>query len=110
MLNIEIRKLMPNEAPPMNLLLLADPSSKLVEAYLQRGQCYVAVSGSDVVGEYVLLPTRPETVELVNVAVDEKFQGQGIGKLLIKPETHLVFFTIESSDQMNGAVNSVDDL
>lgn len=35
------------------------------------------------VGVYVLLPTRPETAELVNIAVDEAYQGQGIGKQLV---------------------------
>ncbi len=32
------------------------------------------------VGEYVLIETRPETVELVNVAVRESEHGQGLGK------------------------------
>lgn len=35
------------------------------------------------IGVYVLLPTRPETVELVNVAVVEKQQGKGIEKQLV---------------------------
>jgi ribosomal protein S18 acetylase RimI-like enzyme len=30
-----------------------------------------------------LLPTRPETVELVNIAVSENEQGKGIGKQLV---------------------------
>lgn len=32
---------------------------------------------------YVLLPTRPHTVELVNVAVSEGQQGKGFGKQLV---------------------------
>lgn len=35
------------------------------------------------VGVYALLPTRPETVELVNIAVAENHQGGGMGKLLV---------------------------
>lgn len=31
-----------NENPPMDLLLLADPSVDNVEEYLKRGECYVA--------------------------------------------------------------------
>lgn len=80
---MHIRILDPTEQPPMNLLLLADPSEHLVEEYLKRGQCYVAVLEQRIVGTYVLLPTRPETVELVNVAVEEAWQGNGIGKKLV---------------------------
>lgn len=78
-----IRKLNIDERPPMGLLLLADPSRKIVEEYLQRGQCFVAESNDQVIGCYVLLETRPETVELVNIAVEEIFQGKGIGKKLV---------------------------
>ncbi|MED4581334.1 GNAT family N-acetyltransferase [Brevibacillus choshinensis] len=69
--------------PPMELLLLADPSQTLVEGYLKRGSCYVAIAEEMIVGVYVLLPTRPDTIELVNVAVDEAHQGKGIGKKLV---------------------------
>ncbi|RNB68235.1 GNAT family N-acetyltransferase [Brevibacillus panacihumi] len=81
---MNIRRLGAAERPPMDLLLLADPSRKLVEEYLKRGECYVAESGEKIVGTYVLLPTRPATVELVNIAVAEQHQGSGIGKQLVK--------------------------
>ncbi|ATF13089.1 GNAT family N-acetyltransferase [Brevibacillus sp. HB1.2] len=80
---MEIRKLAAQEQPPMDLLLLADPSVKLVKDYLQRGHCYVTVLEDSIVGVYVLIPTRPDTIELVNVAVDESYQGKGIGKKLV---------------------------
>lgn len=67
----------------MELLLLADPSERLVEDYARRGICYLAQEGEALIGVYVLLPTRPDTVELVNVAVDEAMQGKGIGKRLV---------------------------
>lgn len=80
---MQIRMLQADEQPPMKLLLLADPSEKLVQEYLKRGQCFVAESDGKIIGEYVLLPTRPETVEIVNIAVDECCQGKGIGKQLV---------------------------
>jgi ribosomal protein S18 acetylase RimI-like enzyme len=80
---MEIRLLNKGEAPPMDLLLLADPSRSIVEQYLKRGECFIGESDNQVIGVYVLLPTRPETVELVNVSVSEKLQGRGIGKLLV---------------------------
>lgn len=79
-----IRKLQPDEAPPMDLLLLADPSRKIIEAYLTRAECFVMENQNQLIGAYMLLPTRPETVELVNIAVQIKFQNKGIGKQLIR--------------------------
>ena len=79
-----IRKLQPDEAPPMDLLLSADPSRKIIEAYLTRAECFVMENQNQLIGTYILLPTRPETVELVNIAVQENFQNKGIGKQLIR--------------------------
>ncbi|MDR7071608.1 GNAT family N-acetyltransferase [Fictibacillus barbaricus] len=80
---MKIRKLKNGEKPPMDLLLLADPSREIVENYLHRGECYIAESEQQIVGVFVLLPTRPETVELVNVAVLEEKHCKGIGKSLV---------------------------
>lgn len=80
---MQIRKLHEGEAAPWELLLLADPSKEIVELYVKRGACFVAEMQQQIVGVYVLLPTRPETVELVNVAVAEEQQGRGIGKQLV---------------------------
>jgi ribosomal protein S18 acetylase RimI-like enzyme len=80
---MDIRKLCIGENPPMSLLLLADPSPTIVEEYIKRGECFVAESEKQIVGVYVLLPTRPNTVELVNVAVAEELHGRGIGKQLV---------------------------
>ncbi|WP_082882270.1 GNAT family N-acetyltransferase [Paenibacillus swuensis] len=54
-----------------------------MKTYLRRGECYVAELNHEIIGVYVLLPTRPETVELVNIAVMESRHGQGIGKQLV---------------------------
>jgi ribosomal protein S18 acetylase RimI-like enzyme len=81
---MNIRKLNKGEKPPIELLLLADPSKAIVEEYVNRGECFVAESEQDIVGVYVLLPTRPQTVELVNIAVADNQQGKGIGKQLVK--------------------------
>lgn len=80
---MDIRKLNKEEKLPMELLLLADPSKDIVEEYVNRGECFVAESEHQIVGVYVLLPTRPETVELVNVAVVEEQHGRGLGKQLV---------------------------
>ncbi len=78
-----IQKLDKLQEVPWELLLLADPSRKLVEEYLKDGQIYVTVLDNIIVGEYVLLDRGNNLVEIMNIAVDEKFQGKGIGKQLI---------------------------
>ncbi len=80
---MNIRLLDSKEMPPMDLLELADPSQKNVAEYIKRGTCYIAESDQQIVGVYVLLPTRPDTVELINLAVKEEHQGAGIGKRLV---------------------------
>lgn len=81
---MHIRKLTKSEKPPMDLLLLADPSKAVVKDYIYRSDCYVAEKGQQIIGIYVLLPTRPETVELVNIAIVANHQGKGMGKQLVE--------------------------
>jgi ribosomal protein S18 acetylase RimI-like enzyme len=80
---MNIRELIVNEKPPIDLLLLADPSRKLIEEYLNRGVCYIGEKNGEITGVYVLLPTRPGAIEIVNIAVSENYQGKGIGKQLL---------------------------
>ncbi|WP_301107441.1 GNAT family N-acetyltransferase [Sporosarcina sp.] len=80
---MKIRELYTNENPPNELLLSADPSRHIVDDYMKRGTCFVAEDGEAIIGVFVLLPTRPGTVELVNIAVAEDRQGEGIGKRLV---------------------------
>lgn len=81
--NIITRKLSIEYEIPYSLLLVADPSMKSINEYLSRWYCYVAFDGGRVVGVCILINTRPFTLEIVNIAMDEKYQGRGIGKLLV---------------------------
>lgn len=78
-----IRELNNDEEVTMELLLLADPSERLVREYISRGKCFIMNYDGIILGTYVVIPTRPETVEIVNVAVNEDYHGQGYGKQLI---------------------------
>ncbi|UQZ94317.1 GNAT family N-acetyltransferase [Bacillus safensis] len=81
---IQIRPLSGDQSVPMDLLLLADPSKEKVLTYVQSGFCYAAYHEQDVIGVYVLLSLSQQTVEIINVAVKESWQGKGIGKQLIR--------------------------
>ncbi len=80
---LRIRPLERDEAVPYELLLSADPNRALVDAYAKRGTTQVAETAEGVIGVYVLIDTRPDTMELVNVAVADAHQGRGIGKRLV---------------------------
>lgn len=78
-----IQRMDTEEEVPLHLLLLADPSVKAVSEYCSRGICHAAYIGDEIVGIYVLIRTRPFTLELINIAVEEEYQGRGIGKKLV---------------------------
>ncbi|PTK78933.1 GNAT family N-acetyltransferase [Staphylococcus haemolyticus] len=71
------------EDAPFDLLLLADPSMKLVLKYLQSGKCFIYKDDSKILGCYVLIEISVDRVELVNIAVRENKQGLGIDKKLL---------------------------
>ncbi|MEK4577731.1 MULTISPECIES: GNAT family N-acetyltransferase [Bacillus] len=71
------------EAIPKSLLLLADPSESQIDAYVKSGFTYIAKQEERIIGVYVLLETRPRTMEIMNIAVVEHLQGKGIGKQLL---------------------------
>lgn len=80
---IVVKKLSGDDEVPYELLLLADPSIEIINDYIYREDCYVAYINNNIVGVYVIIKTRPLTLELVSIAVNEVYQGKGIGKSLI---------------------------
>ncbi|MFD5194145.1 GNAT family N-acetyltransferase [Bacillus subtilis] len=83
MQHLTIQKVTNFDQPLYELLLLADPSKEIVDDYLVRGECYTGYISGELAGVYVIITTRPQTVEIVNIAVKQTMQKQGIGKLLI---------------------------
>lgn len=81
--DVIIRELIKGEKVPYELLLLADPSKSAVDDYIERGLCYISFIKGEIVGVYVLINTRPHTIELANIAVKEEKQGMGIGRFMI---------------------------
>ena len=90
MLNdIVIRKILNSESIPYELLLDADPSIEVISTYLDSSEIYVALLGNEIIGTFVLYPVDDHTLEIKNIAVDEKYQRKGIGKLLLKNATQV---------------------
>ncbi|MDU0075293.1 MULTISPECIES: GNAT family N-acetyltransferase [Bacillus] len=84
MQKLSIRKAAEPDEALYELLLLADPSKEIVDDYLVRGECYTAWTSDELAGVFVLLKTRPKTVEIVNIAVKESMHNNGIGRKLIE--------------------------
>ncbi len=68
---------------PMELLLLADPSEEMINNYIKEGSIIVAEMSGEVIGVIVLIHKDEDTMEIINIAVKEDFQREGIGKQLI---------------------------
>ena len=85
-MRLRTRRIEADDPIPYELLLLADPSRRLVDEYVRRGECRLAFDDERAaapIGVYVLIRTRPDTVEIVNIAVVESLHGLGIGKRLV---------------------------
>src|SRR5690606_24965640 len=80
---MDIRRLGQGEALPLDLMLEADPSEKLVREYAAKGIVYTAEIDRRLVGVYVLLPLSETVVEIKNIAVAEPERGKGYGKELV---------------------------
>ncbi len=82
-----IRQLDKDEAIPYDLLLLANETVEAINKYIFDSEIYVLEQNSKIIAEYALLPLNKEEVEIKNIAVAADFQGQGIGKTLLKDAT-----------------------
>ncbi|SNZ17469.1 Acetyltransferase (GNAT) family protein [Terribacillus aidingensis] len=105
-----IRKLLPSETPPMELLLEADPSETKVATYLNEGSCFIAEEEEAILGVYVMLPIKPGTAEIMNISVRASSQGKGIGKQLIRHAIHQANKDGYSSLEVGTGNSSIDQL
>lgn len=69
---------------PWDLLLLADPDADMVRQYAKRSQIWVVAEHGQNIATMVLLPTRPLTLEIMNLAVSPEHQGRGLAKQLLQ--------------------------
>lgn len=66
------------------LFLLADPSKTVIDRYLPYSLIFGYYHSEQLLGIVALLPTQSQTIEIINLAVAETVQGQGIGEKLIR--------------------------
>lgn len=81
-MEIQIEPLPSREQAPLDLLKLADPSEKMVNFFLNQGECFVAKENNAVVGVIIVVKTKPDTFEIMAIAVKTEMQNKGIGKSL----------------------------
>ncbi len=84
MRGVKIRKAGPYDDVPWKLLLSADGQRHEVQKYLDRGELWVAEIGGKIVGEVVLMETRSDVWEVMNIAVAPKFRRKGVGTALLR--------------------------
>ena len=72
-----------NKEDLMPLLLLADESRELIDAYLDRGELY-ALYDTDLRGVCVLTDEGQGIFEIQNLAIAEPHQGKGYGQAMIR--------------------------
>ena len=82
-----IRQLHSNERIPYDLLLLGDETMEAINKYINVSEIYILEQDDKTIAIYVLQITDNDTIEIKNIAVDIKHQGQGIGKLLLRDAT-----------------------
>jgi aminoglycoside 6'-N-acetyltransferase I len=81
------RKLRQEESIPYGLLLLAEETKEAIDKYINDSEIYVLENENDIIAIYVLKPINKKVYEIKYIAVDENFQGKGIGKFLLKDAT-----------------------
>lgn len=69
---------------PMALLLMADPSLKSINAYIKDSRVMVARKKSAIIGIIVFIRRTQTTYEIVNLAVEERCQQNGVARSLLK--------------------------
>ncbi|WP_299462518.1 GNAT family N-acetyltransferase [uncultured Microscilla sp.] len=75
---------------PYDLLLLADPHQSKIDEYLSYSKLYIAyTSAGDRVGACVVTDLPKNAREILNLAVEETYHRQGIGRQIITQIVHL---------------------
>ena len=72
-----------SETVDWDLLILADPSEQVIESYIDKCIVFQLYEEEFPVAVIALLKLSDDEIEIKNLAVDEEYQGQGLGTDLI---------------------------
>lgn len=78
-----IRKVFSKSEIPFELLTMADPSLDQIKMYLDIENCFIGKIGYTTVGVLALKRINHVCLEIKNIAVEQNYQNQGIGKKLL---------------------------
>lgn len=81
---INIKKITLNRSDYMDMLLLADPSEKMVNSYLNNSEMFVLSVNGEPVCEAVVVKVSDNICELKNLATKKEYQGYGFGKQMLQ--------------------------
>ncbi|EKU48199.1 GNAT family N-acetyltransferase [Staphylococcus massiliensis] len=74
-----------NKKDYLDLLLLADEDEHMIDKYIHKGDMYALTNDSKfTLGVCIVNQRDNNDYEIKNIAIHPSFQGQGIGKTLVK--------------------------
>ncbi len=81
---INIKKITSDKKDYLDLLLLSDPSEKMINKYLDKSEMFVLSINGEPVSEIVIAKTSDTTCEIKNLATAEKYRNHGFAKQLLQ--------------------------
>ncbi len=84
MKDVKIYALQGNPKTHLNLLLSADPDEGMIDRYLSQSRIYVLEYRGEPACQAVILPIDEKTIELKNLATEERFQKRGLARHMIQ--------------------------
>ena len=82
--NFIITKVDKNKKQYLPLLLIGDESEIMIDRYLDSGTLYVGLFNGKPIAVCVTLNLDPNTVEIKNLAVEEKYRRHGYGHRMLE--------------------------
>ena len=82
--NFIITKVDKNKKQYLPLLLIGDESEIMIDRYLDSGTLYVGLFNGKPIAFCVTLNLDPNTVEIKNLAVEEKYRRHGYGHRMLE--------------------------
>mgnify|MGYP001767436975 CR=1 FL=1 len=81
--DLKIRILKPGENIPYSLLLLADETREGINAYIHDSTIFVVEHQDEMIAVCATVMKDEEVMEIINIAVREDYQNNGIGYWLL---------------------------